>query len=85
MRMDPTIKLEREEPASSTGGNGNGNCGNNTVSSNNANGSLGKHYSHDIDKSDLIPTSLWNTVAAKVNKAGSVNTPDGKLHSITGG
>ncbi|KAL3280829.1 hypothetical protein HHI36_004060 [Cryptolaemus montrouzieri] len=79
MKMEPSIKQEREEPASSTGGCGSGNGSSNAPSSN-ANGSLGKrsNYNHEIDKSDLIPTSLWNTVAAKVNKAGSVNTPDGK-------
>lgn len=79
LRMKMDTPVQQEEPASSTGG-GNGNNGPLIINNSSANGSIGPlpSYNHEVDKSDLIPTSMWNSVNAKVSKAGSVNTPDGK-------
>lgn len=74
---DLRMKMEsstQEEPLSSTAGTGIG-------SNSSANGSLGpiSNYDTDRDKADLMPTTLWNSVAGKLpHKSGSVNTPDGK-------
>lgn len=77
MKMEPAI--QQDEPPNSTSG-----CsGAGTGPSNNgsANGSLGllNKYNKDNDK-DLVPVSLWNSVASKLShKSGTVNTPDGKI------
>ncbi|KAF5289889.1 hypothetical protein FQA39_LY14951 [Lamprigera yunnana] len=65
MKIDPLIQ---EEPLSSTG-NANGNNGAAA-----ANGSIGSlsNYKLDREKSDLIPSSLWNSVTGKLAKTGSV-------------
>ncbi|KAJ8943845.1 hypothetical protein NQ314_009612 [Rhamnusium bicolor] len=80
MKMEPGV--QQDEPPSSTGGNNNGGgSGGNVLNSTSAaNGSIGPqtNYNHDRDK-DLIPASLWSTVAGKLShKTGTVNTPDGK-------
>ncbi|KAJ8979564.1 hypothetical protein NQ317_012953 [Molorchus minor] len=85
MKMEPGGGVQQDEPPSSTGGgNGNGGGGSggggsNVLNSTTApNGSIGPQtkYNHDRDK-DLIPASLWSTVAGKLShKTGTVNTPD---------
>lgn len=74
--MEPAV--QQDEPPSSTGGIGGALTGLNNA---NANGSIGqsKKYDHDRDKADLIPSTLWNSVAGKIStKTGTINTPDGK-------
>ncbi|CAH1368447.1 zinc finger protein chinmo isoform X3 [Tenebrio molitor] len=77
MKMEPAI--QQDEPPNSTSGSSGGVTG---LSNNgSANGSLGQlnKYDHDRDKADLVPASLWNSVAGKLShKSGTVNTPDGK-------
>lgn len=70
MKIEP---LMQDEPLSTTG-SGNGSIGAA------ANGSLGPLPKYDIDrdKTDLIPSTLWNSVTGKLSsKTGSVSTPDG--------
>ncbi|XP_063922457.1 zinc finger protein chinmo-like isoform X2 [Zophobas morio] len=77
MKMEPAI--QQDEPPNSTSGTSTSITG---LSNNgSANGSLGQinKYDHDRDKTDLVPASLWNSVAGKLShKSGTVNTPDGK-------
>lgn len=76
MKMEPN--QQQEEPLSSTvSGNGSS-----VGAAGAANGSLGpmSKYECDRDKTDLIPTTLWNSVTGKLShKTGSssVTTPDG--------
>ena len=78
--MEPAI--QQDEPPNSTSGTSTSITG---LSNNgSANGSLGQinKYDHDRDKTDLVPASLWNSVAGKLShKSGTVNTPDGKCES----
>lgn len=74
MKIEPLVQ---EEPLSTTG-NG---CGSNGAA---ANGSLGPLPNYEIDsKTDLIPSTLWNSVTSKLtSKTGSVTTPDGNYNFI---
>lgn len=76
--MEPNQQHQQEEPLSSTVSGNGGNVG----AAGAANGSLGPmpKYECDRDKTDLIPTTLWNSVTGKLShKTGSssVTTPDG--------
>lgn len=46
------------------------------------NGNIGliNKFEYDRDKTDLIPTTLWNSTTGKLrhHKQATVNTPDGK-------
>lgn len=82
---DLRIKMEQDEPPSSTAGPGShppvpspmhhtGSSPNGTIAP-----SVNK-FEYDRDKTDLIPTTLWNSVTGKLShhKQPTVNTPDGK-------
>ncbi|XP_019759681.1 zinc finger protein chinmo isoform X2 [Dendroctonus ponderosae] len=85
IKMEPVgIKMEQDEPPSSTGG-GSGNylaglSPMNHTGSPNGNIGLINKFEYDRDKTDLIPTTLWNSTTGKLrhHKQATVNTPDGK-------
>ncbi|CAH1183373.1 unnamed protein product [Phaedon cochleariae] len=80
MKMDPAASQQDESPSSTAGGGNGSGGGPNSSTGGGPNGFIGPQtkYNHDRDK-DLIPASLWSTVAGKLShKTGTVNTPDGK-------
>ncbi|XP_050309401.1 zinc finger protein chinmo isoform X3 [Anthonomus grandis grandis] len=85
MKMEPAV--QQDEPPSSTGGGTTGGHAPglsplNHVGSSPPNGNIGttKTFEYDRDKTDLIPTTLWNSTTGKLShhKQTTVNTPDGK-------
>ena len=72
MKMEPM--MQDEPPSSTATGNGT-----NTSPSNGPINTVHR-YENDRDKTDLIPSSLWNSVQSKLShKSNSVTTPDGKF------
>ncbi|KAL1501416.1 hypothetical protein ABEB36_006739 [Hypothenemus hampei] len=70
MKMEPLV--QQDEPPSSTGGGQHPQ----RLSPQSPNGT----NNFDRDKTDLIPTTLWNSTTGKLShhKQATVNTPDGK-------
>lgn len=73
MKTEPVVQEEHL----STTGNGNGNGNGNAASANGSLGPLSK-FEVDRDTTDIIPSTLWNSVTGKLSKAGYVVTADGK-------
>ncbi|KAF7268008.1 hypothetical protein GWI33_018809 [Rhynchophorus ferrugineus] len=81
MKMEPVV--QQDEPPSSTGGPGGHPSALSPMHhSGSPNGNIGpsSKFEYDRDKTDLIPTTLWNSVTGKLShhKQPTVNTPDGK-------
>lgn len=80
--MEPVV--QQDEPPSSTGGgtvsHGPGLSPMNHTNAPNGNILPNNKFEYDRDKTDLIPTTLWNSTTGKLShhKQATVNTPDGK-------
>lgn len=82
--MEPSA-VQQDEPPSSTGGGGTGVNHAPRMSpmnhGNSPNGNIGHNkFEYDRDKTDMIPTTLWNSTTGKLahHKQATINTPDGK-------
>ncbi|XP_066141795.1 zinc finger protein chinmo isoform X2 [Euwallacea fornicatus] len=77
MKMEPVI--QQDEPPSSTATGLGGPRLSPMNHQNSPNGNIGK-FEYDRDKTDLIPSTLWNSTTGKLthHKQTTINTPDGK-------